>query len=326
MEINRNPLSGHPVGAVVRGLVLLQSCRFSISKNHKTFMVWDGLDITGSHVYGTFFGPETPNYQFPKFDTRAVLDIQGTVGQGQNGISIWATAINQVADPAVMAEFRRTCFPTVPVAELSRYIESLTRFSQSFSNPEVQKLSNKMFEFFLPYLPTHPAGKAIHEPVRGGLAKHTYEVVNLCTSPILMEKGLNRDILVFAALYHDIGKTQEYTEDMTYTENGRLIPHSVIGVQIITKILLEAGGDIVIDPQFRRQIFHCLMSHHGEFSEVRPATKEALVLHYADNMMCRLGHIEEMVRQNQIGADGWGSKSYVLDTTPYVPELDDRVK
>lgn len=323
-ELNKNPLSGIPVGSAAVGWLLLQDSRISIAKNQKMFMSWEGLDITGAKIHGTYFANDRLDGVLPKFEIGTVLAVQGVVGEGAKGPSVWANAMFPVQDPVVVEEFKKTCYPTVPSAELADYIEYLRECSEAISNPSILALSRKMFEFFLPYLYTHPAGRSVHEPIRGGLAKHTYEVVSMMRSEVLSKKGLNKDVVLFASLYHDIGKTQEYTSDLTYSPIGKLLTHISVAMQLITKVIVE--NQIEVDNGLLRQMMHCILTHHGEHSEIMPTTKEAIALHFVDNMMAKIGHIEELVRRGHIGADGWGNRTDILGTSPYVPELDDRLK
>ena len=322
--VNKTKLSEAEVGANVSGWVYLQRSKTSIAKNGTPFIGWEGLDAAGQRLYGTYFA-KGRNEVLPQYAKGSVLQVTGVIGAGEQGSSVWAQSISLVDDPEGVREFKVVCFPAVPKEELDGYISALQTYANSITNIKLLTLSQKMFEFMLPYLPMCPAGKSVHEPVRGGLAKHTYEVVSLVDSQILLKnKGLNRDVLIFSALYHDIGKTQEYTEDLAYSPNGRLISHSSLAIQIITSIIIQ--HQIAVDPDLLRQVKHCLLSHHGEFSEIKPATKEALALCYADIMMAKIGNIEEMVRSNKIGQDGWGTQSFALGLAPYVPELDDRIK
>jgi 3'-5' exoribonuclease len=176
-----------------------------------------------------------------------------------------------------------------------------------------------------PYLSKWPAGKVNHEPVQGGLAKHTWEVVTFCNNQLFLDKGVDRDVLIFSALYHDIGKIREYNSDLTWAPEGRLVPHVAIAVELITQALLRGVDDTAVPKKVMMQIMHCIMAHHGKGNgAVNPATREAVILHYADATLGLLGHFEEAIRRGNVGEDGWGAYSQWLETAPYVAQLDDR--
>ena len=319
--MNNNPVGGHAAGTSVSGWILLQTVRILQAASNNNYLSWEGLDVNSVKVWGTYFGPK--GGVLPVFQIGQIISVEGTIGQGKQGLAVWATSMVLVQDELGIAEFEALCYPSVPKEQLEQYIVDLGGYSQCISDVNLLQLSIKLFEYFRPYLYTIPAGKAVHEPYRGGLAQHTWEVTGMCAKAMEVKKGLNKDILIFSALYHDIGKTQEYTAQLTWSPNGRLITHSSIVIQLMTDIILTHNIDI--EPNLFRQVKHCMLSHHGEHSEIRPATREAMILHYADIMCCKVGHIEEMIRSGNIGGDGWGKYSNIINQAPYVPELDDRI-
>lgn len=320
--MNKNPVGGHPAGTQVDGWVLLQTIRVLQAKNGNNYLNWEGLDVNAVKVWGTYFGPE--GVALPTFQSGQVINVTGPVGEGKQGLAVWAKSMSLVTDQNDIAEFEKGCYPTVPAAQLEKYVGALYGYSQNINDPALLQVSTKLFDYFQPYLHTIPAGKAVHEPYRGGLAQHTWEVVEICRKVLEVKGGLNQDVLMFSALYHDIGKTQEYTAQLTWSPNGRLISHTSIAIQLLTDVILT--NSINVESSILRQVKHCLLSHHGEFSEVRPATKEALLLHHVDLMCSKLGHIEEVVRSGNVGSDGFGRYSSIIEQSPYIPELDDRVK
>jgi putative nucleotidyltransferase with HDIG domain len=318
--INKNPIGGVSVGEYVDGWVLLQSLKIVQSKTSRNYINWSGLDINGVKIWGTYFGPD--NAPLPKFEKGSVISVSGPIGEGKAGLAVWAQSMTKVLDDKDVKEFEYVCYPSVPDNELSNYVFELETISKSFTGP-ISKLSLSLFDYFKPYLYTIPAGIDIHEPVRGGLAKHTWDVVKMCEAAQEI-MGLDRQVLLFSALYHDIGKTQEYTEKITFSKIRGLISHTSIAIQLITDALITK--DICVSSNELCHIQHCILSHHGEFSEINPCTKEANCLHYCDNLCAKIGHISESIRRGEIGSDGRGKWSKVLGTVPYVPELDDSAK
>jgi len=319
--LNTNPVGGLPAGTQVNGWVMIQTVRVLQAKNNNNYLNWEGLDVNAVKVWGTFFGIE--GQPLPRFEPGQIVALTGPVGEGKQGLAVWATSMTLVVDPEGTKEFENLCYPCVPTVELTKYITELKEMANAMSDPALLQVSQKMFEYFEPYLWLIPAGKAVHEPYRGGLAKHTWEVAQMCIKTMQIKNVVNKDVLMFSAVYHDIGKTQEYTPQLTWSPNGRLLSHSSIAIQLLTDVIIE--NHITMDINLLRQIKHCLISHHGEFSEIRPATKEALILHHVDLLCAKVGHIDECVRSGNIGSDGWGRRSFVLGTDPYIPELDDRI-
>ncbi|MFP4031049.1 MAG: MnhB domain-containing protein, partial [Desulfococcaceae bacterium] len=93
-------------------------------------------------------------------------------------------------------------------------------------------------------------------------------------------------ILLAAAVFHDLGKAWELGGDVSpdYTDRGRLIGHITIGLEVLAPFLNKAKS---LDPDLVLHLKHIIISHHGELefgSPRRPKTREAFILHYADNL------------------------------------------
>lgn len=133
---------------------------------------------------------------------------------------------------------------------------------------------------------TAPAAKSIHHAVLGGLLEHTVSVVGLCSLLADYYPAVNRDLLIAAAILHDLGKVRELTWErlFDYTDAGRLVGHITLGALIVEE-RIRAVPDF--PPETATRLLHCILSHHGELewgSPKRPKTLEAIVLHYAENL------------------------------------------
>jgi 3'-5' exoribonuclease len=117
-----------------------------------------------------------------------------------------------------------------------------------------------------------PCTRGGHHAYLGGLLEHTVAVATLALETCVLHPRLNSDLLVTAALVHDIGKTREfdYGADITLSEEGRLLGHLVLGQR-----LLEAHRGGMPDAPWLA-LLHCVLTHHG--GDHRPATPEALAL------------------------------------------------
>ncbi|MGE5372004.1 MAG: 3'-5' exoribonuclease YhaM family protein [Solirubrobacterales bacterium] len=142
-------------------------------------------------------------------------------------------------------------------------------------------LKASWFETFL----RAPAAKKNHHNYLGGLLEHTLGVMRLAKAVGTAVPNVDRDLLITGALLHDIGKTREmnFFPGIEYTDEGRLIGHIVLGIQM-TEALMEPLG---LPESFRLRIQHMLASHHGEYewqSPKRPKFVEARLLHLIDLM------------------------------------------
>ncbi len=146
-----------------------------------------------------------------------------------------------------------------------------------------------------------PAAKQIHHATLGGLLEHTLSVANLCLAIAEHYKPfyqLDKDLLLTAALLHDIGKVREYAwgRSFDYTDEGRMVGHLVIGAGIVAERAATIPG---FPPETLLRLRHMLLSHHGQYdwgSPKRPKFPEALALHFADDLDCKLNMIEEFIQ------------------------------
>jgi 3'-5' exoribonuclease len=122
-----------------------------------------------------------------------------------------------------------------------------------------------------------PCTRAGHHSYLGGLLEHTVAVATLAHEVCQLHPRLNSDLLLSAALVHDLGRTREfsYGADIGVTDAGRLLGHVTLGVEIIAGY---AGG---LDEPRRLALLHCVLSHHGPSSAPggRFGSAEALALY-----------------------------------------------
>ena len=137
-----------------------------------------------------------------------------------------------------------------------------------------------------------PAATKLHHAYEGGLAKHS---LGVCKNAISIWKNYNGsncniELLVTAALLHDIGKIQEYTKDGSRTTYGNLIGHPVIGADKIFRVALENN----LDPEKDLKLImlrSIILSHHEKLefgSPVTPGILEAVIIAQADDLDARV--------------------------------------
>ena len=123
-----------------------------------------------------------------------------------------------------------------------------------------------------------PCSRAGHHAYLGGLLEHTVAVATLAHETCQLHPGLNSDLLLTAALVHDLGRTREFTygAEIGLTDEGRLLGHLVIGERILTE---RSAG--VLDAGRELSLLHCVLCHHGPSTAPggRFASPEALALY-----------------------------------------------
>ncbi len=143
----------------------------------------------------------------------------------------------------------------------------------------------------------HSAAKSVHHGFVGGLLEHTLSVVKLCEFYSTNYPVLNKDLLITAALFHDIGKLEEISActENDYTDDGQLLGHIFIGASKVTAHIKKMNK---FPAKLSNELIHCILSHHGELeygSPKKPATIEAMALHFADNTDAKMQTMTELL-------------------------------
>lgn len=109
--------------------------------------------------------------------------------------------------------------------------------------------------------------------------------------------GFNRDLLLTAAIFHDIGKLKELSTfpENDYTDAGQLLGHIMIGAEWVGDAIKSIDGFPVV---LANELKHCILAHHGELefgSPKKPALVEALALSFADNIDAKMETFRELL-------------------------------
>lgn len=152
-----------------------------------------------------------------------------------------------------------------------------------------------------------PAAKGFHHIYLGGLLEHSLSVVRLLIKIAEHYPHLDRDILIAGGLLHDIGKIYEFSYDqlIEYSDEGRLIGHIVMGVEMIDKKIATIPD---FPAQLALELRHLILSHHGEFeygSPKRPKTMEALAVHYVDDLDAKLNAFQALTANSNNADSDW---------------------
>ncbi len=169
-------------------------------------------------------------------------------------------------------------------------------------------------EDFIKRFKIHSAAKSIHHGFIGGLLEHSVSVARLCIYIADNYPVIKRDLLITAALLHDIGKVNELSgfPENDYTDEGQLVGHIVMGAMMVEeKIKTIEGFPVVLGNELK----HCILAHHGELefgSPKKPSLIEALALAHADNLDAKLETFTELINSNN-GKKEWMGYNKMFD-------------
>lgn len=196
-------------------------------------------------------------------------------------------------------------------AELLGYVKKI-------NNPYISKLVKSFFvedEEFVKAFKFHSAAKSVHHGFIGGLLEHTLGVTRLCDFYADTYPVINRDLILAAAMFHDMGKLREISTfpENDYTDDGNLLGHIVMGVEMIGERIRTIDG---FPSKTASELKHCILAHHGEYeygSPKKPALVEALALNFADNLDAKMETLTEIFAANE-GKNEWLGFNRLLDT------------
>lgn len=186
--------------------------------------------------------------------------------------------------------------------DIKEMYQTVLDYIKSVKEPHLNQLLTMFFVDDKDYVKEfcqHSAAKSVHHGFLGGLLEHTVSVTNMCNYFATAYPRLDRDLLIAAALFHDMGKIEEIDAfpRNDYTDDGQLLGHIFIGAQKLTAAIQQISG---FPKKLENELLHCILAHHGklEFGSPKvPAIMEAMALHLADNADAKLQTLTEVFLQ-----------------------------
>ena len=186
----------------------------------------------------------------------------------------------------------------------------------SVGNPWLRRLLDSVVQDpeIMPRLKRAPAAKVMHHAYYGGLLEHVLSLSNLCRVVLGHYPEADADLLLSGAVLHDIGKLKElrYERSLGYTDEGQLLGHILIEYELVTKKIDAIEG---FPPALKTLVQHMLVAHHGQYefgSPKLPMFREALLLHYLDDLDSKMGAIRVALDTDQ-GDGNWTAFSGALE-------------
>jgi len=248
-----------------------------------------------------------PNSQgIDDFDSLDYIDVVGDVTSFQGTLQLNIKRVRKVKE----GEYDPKDFLPVSEKDVDTMFQELVNFINKMENPYLKQLAKSFFiddQDFAKRFCFHSAAKSVHHGFVGGLLEHTLSIIKLCDFYAKEYPILNRDLLISAAMFHDIGKLVELSPfpSNDYTDEGQLLGHIVIGTEMI-------GERIRTIPNFPQKLAvelkHCIISHHGELeygSPKKPALAEAVALTFADNTDAKMQTLKEAFSSVPEGNTDW---------------------
>lgn len=291
----------------------------AVTKNGKPYESVILQDKTGT-IDAKVWEPNNPG--IGEYDTLDYIEVYGDVTNFQGALQVSVKRIRVCGE----GEYNPADYLPVSSKNIDDMYGELLNIIKSIKNTYLRQLLESFFvkdEAFVKTFKNSSAAKTVHHGFVGGLLEHTLSVTKLCDYYCTAYPILKRDLLLTAAICHDIGKTREISPfpENDYTDDGQLLGHIVMGSQMVAERAAKIDG---FPHSVLSQLQHCILSHHGKYeygSPKIPAIIEALALNYADDTDAKLETFKEILDNNSEN-NGWLGYNRLFESNLKASRID----
>ena len=291
-------------GETLSGIYLCKHKQAAVTKNGKPYENVILQDKTGT-IDAKVWEPNSQGID--DYDALDYIDVYGDVTSFNGMLQVSLKRIRVCRE----GEYNPADYLPVSSKDINEMYQELVGLIKSIKSDSYRQLLENLFvkdEVFVKVFKNSSAAKSVHHGFVGGLLEHTLSVTKLCDYYCSAYPVLNRDLLLTAAMCHDIAKTKEISPfpENDYTDDGQLLGHIVMGAQMVA----ERAAVIPGFPHVQlTQLQHCILAHHGKYefgSPKIPAIIEALALNYADDTDAKIETFKEILENNSENKDWFG--------------------
>lgn len=283
----------------------------AVTKNGKPYDTVVLQDKTGT-IDAKVWDPN--NAGIAEFDSLDYIEVYGDITSFQGALQVNVKRIRKCQE----GEYAPADYLPVSRFDREEMYQELLSYINSVENVYLKKLLQEFFvkdEAFISAFKQSSAAKTVHHGFVGGLLQHTLGVTKLCDYYCSTYPLLKRDLLIAAAICHDMGKTREISlfPENDYTDAGQFLGHIVIGVEMIGEKVRNIPG---FPEVLANELKHCILAHHGEYefgSPKKPAIMEAMALNLADNTDAKMETFTEILESSKDN-NGWLGFNRLFDS------------
>ncbi len=263
---------------------------------------------------GTVEGKMWRDYEQPAgtFDRDDVVKLQGRVRLYRGKLELSVEKIRRAEPEEYSLE---DLVPHTP-ENVDELFARLQKYVAEVANPWLKRLLEGVLDDpnVSGRLKRAPAAKAMHHAYVGGLVEHVVSLCGLCRTMAQHYPDVDVDLLLAAAVLHDIGKLEElsYERAVAYTTPGQLLGHILIGYDYVSRKMDSIEG---FPEALKTLVLHLLASHHGKYefgSPKLPQFREAVLFNYLDELDSRMGAMKRALESPE-GEGEWTGRSPALD-------------
>ena len=283
----------------------------AVTKNGKPYDTVVLQDKTGT-IDAKVWDPN--NAGIAEFDSLDYIEVYGDITSFQGALQVNVKRIRKCQE----GEYAPADYLPVSRFDREEMYQELLSYINGVENTYLKKLLQEFFvkdEAFISAFKQSSAAKTVHHGFVGGLLQHTLGVTKLCDYYCSTYPLLKRDLLITAAICHDMGKTREISlfPENDYTDAGQFLGHIVIGVEMIGEKVRNIPG---FPEVLANELKHCILAHHGEYefgSPKKPAIMEAMALNLADNTDAKMETFTEILESSRDN-NGWLGFNRLFDS------------
>lgn len=289
----------------INSIFLVKEKNRAVGKNGKAYLgiklgdksgdidarVWDNVEELGE-----------------RFDIDDFVNVKGYVQSFQGRNQLVVTGIEAVTSIEINVQ---DFLPSASRPSEEMFSELMQKL-EKIKNPYIKQLVHNTLNdnSIKPLFLVCPAAKTIHHAYLGGLLEHTLSICGVMEFIASHYKGLDLDLLLFGAVFHDIGKIWElsFETSLGYTDVGRLVGHIPLGSELVEKKTSEIPN---FPYELKNKCKHIILSHHGRLeygSPKRPKFLEAFVVGFIDDLDSKINQLQNILSLEKQSEDNKWSR------------------
>ena len=302
-------------GDTVEEIYLLAEKQLRANRNADLYLLANLRDSSGTMV-GLMWN--VTEESLADISTGDFVRVRGKVQLYQGGLQMIIAGISPVPSEGLNpADFHPGASEDIEALK-----EQLETSLRGIKDPHLAALAEAFLvdTALMQQFASSPAGIKAHHAYPGGLIEHVVNMTHVAEQIAPLYPDIDLDLLRLGVLMHDFGKVRELNADvaLTYTDEGQLLGHMNIGIEILNEKLVQASqmSNLEFPDEMVWRLKHMILSHHGqyEFGSPRlPMTPEAVALHYIDNLDAKLHEFVRSIQDDPNGQSHW---------TPFNPRLE----
>ncbi|MGE5085971.1 MAG: 3'-5' exoribonuclease YhaM family protein [Bacillota bacterium] len=305
----------------VETLLLVKEKTVGTGKNGRLFMGLQLGDATGTIDARLWDRVDELSRLFEVGD---VIKVKGLVQLFQNRKQLVIHRLERIEPSQVNFE------EFIPQASRNAedMLAELTQLVRTMRNDHIRQLVIDTLEDpeIRPLVMRAPAAKSIHHAWIGGLLEHVLSICKIMDFMGTHYPFLNRDLLLFGAIFHDIGKLWElsYENGISYTDRGRLLGHMELACELIDK---KSARILGFSEELRDICKHIILSHHGKLeygSPKRPKFLEAMVVAMIDDFDSKVATVKTIMDGERDSGEKWSRYNELFDRYFLLDDLNEK--